>query len=135
MNRPYLELTHTSPECKAVEPNAYRCSFLVLPIHNARLLTTEALIAANTLSVAEAMQIYGTWLKDPRVSLQQEPRGLDRSLQAALWKVGPHRAPKAVADCYLAAFAKSSGAHLVTFDKALAKFCKDFDLQVELLKP
>jgi len=30
---------------------------------------------------------------------------------------------------------KSSGAHLVTFDRALAKFGKGFNLQVELLKP
>jgi predicted nucleic acid-binding protein len=44
-------------------------------------------------------------------------------------------ATKAVADCYLVAFAEASGAQLVTFDKGLARTARFRHVPVKPLEP
>jgi predicted nucleic acid-binding protein len=43
-------------------------------------------------------------------------------------------ATRAVADCYLVAFAEASGAHLVTFDRGLANTAKSRHVPVTRLE-
>jgi uncharacterized protein len=95
-----------------------------------RLLTTEALMgAAEVMSQVEAWQTYDRWLEDSRVSLIDEPSGLEsifRSLSRAR-----RPTPKDWADSYLIAFASVSDLSLVTFDHAF----KGRARELILLKP
>ena len=63
--------------------------------------------------------MYDRWLSDPRVEFYPEPRGLDASFREATAPFAARPASKWVGACYLLAFAKGSGAVLVTFDRSL----------------
>jgi uncharacterized protein len=84
-----------------------------------RLLTNESVMGEQTLTLRQAWNVYDRWLKDPRVALYPEPRGLDAAFREATAPFSNKRASKRVGDCYLLAYAKQSQAVLVTFDKAL----------------
>jgi toxin-antitoxin system PIN domain toxin len=84
-----------------------------------RLLTNQAVMGDQTLTVQRAWSVYERWLHDPRVQFHPEPRSLDASFRQATAPFATQRASKRIGDCYLLAFAKESGAKLVTFDKAL----------------
>ena len=88
----------------------------------------------QTHSITEALRVYDEWLRDLRVEFRHESFGTSRALRSALSHTGHQQAPKAIADCYLAAFAKNTGTTLVTFDRALAELAKTFNLDVELLQ-
>jgi hypothetical protein len=81
-----------------------------------RLLTAEAVMGDEVLTQAEAWRVYDRWIEDERVTLLEEPPGLDRRFRAL--SRGRHASPKAWADAYLAAFAEASQVTLVTFDRA-----------------
>lgn len=81
-----------------------------------RLLTSEVVMGDDALTQPEAWGVYDGWLRDSRVSMVDEPQGLDRRFRA-LSRLR-RAAPKAWADAYLAAFAETSQMTLVTFDQA-----------------
>jgi len=90
------------------------CRFTQLSL--LRLLTTEAVMGSDgVMTQAEAWNAYDSWLVDSRVIFLEEPANLD----AAFRSLSRHRRPnpKTWSDCYLAAFAVSSGLLLVTFDQ------------------
>ena len=85
-------------------------------------------------TITEALDVYDEWLQNSRVEIRHESFGTSRALRGALSHISPQQAPKAIADCYLAAFAKNAGATLVIFDRALAQLAKLLNLHVELLQ-
>jgi toxin-antitoxin system PIN domain toxin len=84
-----------------------------------RLLTNQAAMGEQTLTLQRAWVVYERWLADPRVGLHPEPRGLDAAFRKATAPFAALPASKWVGDCYLLAYATESGAALVTFDRAL----------------
>ena len=84
-----------------------------------RLLTNEAVMGAETLTLRRAWEVYDGWVNDPRVEFYPESPSLDVTLREATAPFAARRASKSIGDCYLLAFAKESQASLVTFDKAL----------------
>jgi toxin-antitoxin system PIN domain toxin len=84
-----------------------------------RLLTNTAVMREYTLTVQDAWTIHDRWLSDPRVQFHPEPRRLDAAFREATGAFASQQASKWIGDCYLLAFARESGATLVTFDKAL----------------
>lgn len=89
-----------------------------------RLLTNQAAMGEQTLTLREAWGVYEQWLNDPRVEFYPEPRGLDAAFRQATEPFAGQPATKWVGDCYLLAYAKGSEASLVTFDSALLKFAR-----------
>jgi uncharacterized protein len=94
------------------------CRFTMLGF--LRLLTNRQVMGGSTTTLGQALEIYDRWIEDPRVRLAAEPDGMEMFLREAAIPFLQLPATKAVADCYLAGFAQSIGARLVTFDKALA---------------
>jgi toxin-antitoxin system PIN domain toxin len=89
-----------------------------------RLLTNQAAMGEQTLTLRQAWSAYDRWLKDPRVEFYPEPRGLDAAFRWATEPFAAQPAAKWVGDCYLLAYSKESEASLVTFDAALFKFAR-----------
>jgi uncharacterized protein len=89
-----------------------------------RLLTNQAAMGEQTLTLREAWGVYERWLNDPRVEFYPEPRGLDAAFRQATEPFARQPATKWVGDCYLLAYSKESEASLVTFDVALLKFAR-----------
>jgi predicted nucleic acid-binding protein len=83
------------------------------------LLTNSAVMGVDALTLDEAWITYDHWIEDARVEFHPEPRQLDGAFRQATQPFAAQRASKWIGDCYLLAFAKESGATLVTFDKAL----------------
>ena len=84
-----------------------------------RLLTNQAAMGNQTLTLRTAWGVYDRWLDDPRVEFYPEPRGLDAGFREATAPFAAKAASKWVGDCYLLAYARHSHAALVTFDQAL----------------
>jgi toxin-antitoxin system PIN domain toxin len=84
-----------------------------------RLLTNQAAMGKQTLTLGQAWSVYDRWLSDPRVEFYPEPRSLDAAFRQATARFARRPASKWVGDCYLLAYAAESDATLVTFDKAL----------------
>ena len=89
-----------------------------------RLLTNTAVMGDYAHTVERAWKVYDRWLSDPRVHFHSEPRSLDAVFRQATAPFSSNRASKWIGDCYLLAFARESGATLVTFDKALFGLAK-----------
>jgi len=89
-----------------------------------RLLTNQAAMGEQTLTLERAWSVYDRWLDDPRVELYPEPRGLDGTFRKATAPVAAQPASKWIGDCYLLAYAKESHAALVTFDRALLELAR-----------
>jgi hypothetical protein len=83
-----------------------------------RLLSTEAVLGQNALSVIQCWKVFDRWIDSDEAILVPEPSDLDQLMRAHT-QAGSI-SPKVWADAYLAAFAESGGFTLVTFDKALA---------------
>jgi toxin-antitoxin system PIN domain toxin len=81
-----------------------------------RLLTAQAVMGDEVLTQREAWSAYDGWLTDDRVSLVEEPQGLE--LRLRLLTRSRRASPQAWADAYLMAFAQTSQMTLVTFDRA-----------------
>ena len=84
-----------------------------------RLLTNEAAMGEQTLTLRKAWGVYDQWLNDPRVEFYPEPRGLEAAFREATAPLASKAASKWVGDCYLLAYARQSHAALATFDKGL----------------
>jgi toxin-antitoxin system PIN domain toxin len=89
-----------------------------------RLLTNQAVMGSQVLTLGEAWQVYDRWLEDPRVGFYLEPRGVDATFRKLTRSVAPLPASKAIGDCWLLAFAADIHATLVTFDRALYGLAK-----------
>jgi uncharacterized protein len=111
------------------------CSFLLCRFTQLgllRLLTNVQVMGEDTMSQRAAWAVYHRWLEDGRIDFVREPDtgGFDPAFQAASSKQQP--ATKLWADAYLAAFAKTAGLTLVTFDRHFPRLA---GLEIELLKP
>lgn len=84
-----------------------------------RMLTNASIRGDYVHSVQAAWMVYDRWLSDARVRFYSEPRGIDAAFRSATAPFANVNAPKSIGDCYLLAFAKTVGATLVSFDKAL----------------
>jgi len=84
-----------------------------------RLLTNQSVMGDRVLTLRQAWHVYDRWLDDPRVDFYPEPREIDGAFRQTTAAFGEAHASKSVGDCYLLAYAKQSGATLVTFDAAL----------------
>ncbi len=89
-----------------------------------RLLTNAAAMGDQTLTLRKAWNVYDSWLQDPRVEFYPEPRDADSAYRAATDPFSAKPATKWVGDCWLLAYAESSQASLVTFDRALYEFAR-----------
>jgi toxin-antitoxin system PIN domain toxin len=92
-----------------------------------RLLTNIAVMREYTLTVENAWRTYDHWLNDPRVQFHPEPRHMDIAFRQTMAPFASQPASKWIGDCYLLAFAKESGATLVTFDRALLGLARKQD--------
>jgi toxin-antitoxin system PIN domain toxin len=84
-----------------------------------RLLTNEAVMGAETITLRRAWEVYNGWVNDRRVEFYPESPSLDVTFREATAPFAARKASKWIGDCYLLVFAKESQASLVTFDKAL----------------
>jgi uncharacterized protein len=100
----------------SLEPDVrfHFCRFTQLGV--LRLLTAEAVMGEDVLKQTEAWAVYDRWMEDPRISLLEEPPGLERRFRA-LTRLRS-ASPKAWADAYLTAFAGAAQLTVVTFDRA-----------------
>jgi toxin-antitoxin system PIN domain toxin len=89
-----------------------------------RLLTNQAVMDEQTLSLGQAWSVYERWISDPRVEFYPEPRGMDAAFREATAPLAAKPASKWVGDCYLLAYAQESQATLVTFDRPLVQFAR-----------
>ena len=83
-----------------------------------RLLTNEQVMGADVLTQRKAWHAYHRWFEDDRVGFHDEPDSsrLGTSLEELSTRSRP--STKLWADAYLAAFARTAGLTLVTFDHA-----------------
>lgn len=89
-----------------------------------RLLTNSA-VMGNYVNTAESgWRTYDYWLRDSRVQFLPEPSSVEFAFRQITSHLPGTPASKWIADCYLLAFAKESGATLVTFDRALAALAR-----------
>ena len=109
------------------------CRFTMLGF--IRLLTNQRVMGDSTVTLNGALDLYDHWRRDPRVTLAAEPPGTESMFRQATERVAKLRATKSVANCYLVGFAEASGAHVVTFDRGLARAAQFRDVPVRLLDP
>ena len=84
-----------------------------------RLLTNPAVTQRDVLSRRQAWEVFEKLIADPRIRFIAEPPGID-----TLWIAFSKRHDKSHllwTDDYIAAFAQSADAELVTFDQSLSK--------------
>ena len=84
-----------------------------------RLLTNEAVMGEQTLTIRKAWSVYDEWLSDERVEFYPESRDLDALFRKATEPFGRKKATKWIGDCYLLAYAQATHAWLITFDRGL----------------
>jgi uncharacterized protein len=85
-----------------------------------RLLCNASVMEEDVCSFAQAWAIYDKILGDERFDFSAEPEGLERFLRE--FTSSGNISPKIWQDAYLAAFARSTKAHLVTFDHGFKQF-------------
>lgn len=86
-----------------------------------RLLTNQAAMGGQALTIQQAWSVYDRWLTDPRVEVNPEPRNLDAAFREATEVFAKQSASKLIGDCYLLACAQGADATLATFDAALLR--------------
>ena len=82
-----------------------------------RLLTTNAAMDGQALTMAVAWQAYDRLFEDDRVVFYPEPSGLEANFRQL--SKATLASPKVWADAYLVAFASGHQGQLVTFDRTL----------------
>jgi toxin-antitoxin system PIN domain toxin len=83
-----------------------------------RLLTNEQVMGVDAMTQTAAWREYHRWFDDERVAFHREPETPEFETMFQGFSSKGRRSPKLWADAYLAAFARTSGLTLVTFDKA-----------------
>ncbi|HZQ20891.1 MAG TPA: TA system VapC family ribonuclease toxin [Terriglobales bacterium] len=91
------------------------CRFTQLTL--LRLLTTDAILGEDTLTMSAAWELWDKAWADTRISFLAEPADLETEFRSRS-RLGS-ASPKVWADAYLLAFAAFAGLKLVTFDRAL----------------
>ena len=114
------------------DANLLFCRFTMLGF--LRLLTNQAVMGDSTTTLGGALQLYDRWTEDPRVELAPEPRGTEALIRQSMAPLARQPATKAIADCYLVAFAEAAGANVVTFDRGLAAAAQFRQVAVTLLE-
>jgi uncharacterized protein len=84
-----------------------------------RLLTNVAVMGSDVHTLRKAWHAYDELIDDSLVEFYPEPRSADALFRQATDPLADQRAPKAVGDCWILAFAKSIDATVVTFDRGL----------------
>lgn len=97
------------------EAQFFFCRFTQLTV--LRLLTTEAIMGDDTLTMSAAWALWDKTWADTRFSLLAEPVDLETEVRSRSRL--STASPKVWADAYLLAFAAVAGVKLVTFDRAL----------------
>jgi toxin-antitoxin system PIN domain toxin len=84
-----------------------------------RLLTNAHVLGRDALSGAEAWRFFDELLKRPNIRFVKEPEGLEE-----IWRTLTSGAVSASSwtDAYLAAFARTTGFTLVTFDRGFSRY-------------
>ncbi len=85
-----------------------------------RLLCNTSVMGQDVCSLAQAWSIYDEIIADERFDFAPEPEGLEHFLRE--FASGATVSPKLWQDAYLAAFARASKAHLVTFDQGFKQY-------------
>lgn len=85
-----------------------------------RLATHRAVTGDPPLTVEEAWRTYNDFRNLPEVIFAAEPEGCEQQLEA--WANGGDFPPRLWTDAYLAAFARTGGFRLVTFDRDFRRF-------------
>lgn len=93
-----------------------------------RLLCHATVMGSDVCTLSAAWSIYDAMQSDSRFSFAAEPDFIEVMLRQLT--MAPTASPKVWTDAYLAAFARSAGIQLVTFDKGFRQFA---DLQLVLL--
>jgi uncharacterized protein len=83
-----------------------------------RILTNRHALGSDTLSPAHAWGAFDAFLRNKRISMSEEPPGLDRPWRSST--INEKHGSNWWTDTYLAAFASAAGLTLVTFDIQLA---------------
>lgn len=91
------------------------CRFTQLTV--LRLLTTEAILGEDTLTMSAAWNLWDKTWADTRISLLAEPANLEPGFRSRSRL--STASPKVWADAYLLAFASVARLKFVTFDRAL----------------
>ena len=99
-----------------------------------RLLTTDAVMGSNCLTVQEAWQVYDKWLREPLVEFCHEPAEVDTLFRLTTAPASRHSSPKLLGDCYLLAVSHAADATLVTFDAGLKRLASKIHYDVLLLE-
>lgn len=85
-----------------------------------RLATNPKVVKAEAVSLSRAWDLYDAILSDPRVAFVEESENIE-----SFWRGYTQRpafAPNVWSDAYLAAFTRTAGLELVTFDKGFAQY-------------
>ncbi len=85
-----------------------------------RLLCNTSVMGPDVCTLPQAWSIYDEIITDERFDFATEPEALERFLRE-FTSTGTV-SPKLWQDAYLAAFARSTRAHLVTFDQGFKQF-------------
>jgi toxin-antitoxin system PIN domain toxin len=93
-----------------------------------RLLTNSTVMGADTCTHDRAWQVWDALLSDARFLMMAEPKTLEPHLR--IYSQARLPSPKLWQDAYLAAFCRSAGIRVATFDRGFQRFP---DLQLDLL--
>lgn len=104
------------------EKDAVFCFSRFTQIGLLRLLTNTQVMGDEVLSQAGAWDVYARWLTDERIEFHREPEGRDFEELFRRLSMKAQPSSKVWADAYLAAFAKTGGFRVVTFDRAFKAF-------------
>ena len=85
-----------------------------------RLATNPSVFGDEAVTMSQAWMLYDALLADERIHYLLEPQGLEATWRS--YTEGQTYSPKVWSDAYLAAFAKTAGFNLVSFDKGFRKF-------------
>lgn len=96
-----------------------------------RLLNNPAVMGEEALDATACWALWRTLARDERIDFRTgEPPGLDAAFEG--YVAGRALGPKLWTDAYIAAYARSGGFELTTFDKGFRKFP---ELRCRILTP
>jgi hypothetical protein len=85
-----------------------------------RIATNPKAFSEEAVTLAVAWRLYDALLSDPRITFADEPAGLEAGWRA--YTTRRRFSPKVWNDAYLAAFSRSAGFTLATFDRGFSQY-------------
>jgi hypothetical protein len=82
-----------------------------------RLLTNAQVMGGDVMAQRSAWQAYRRWFEDSRIEFHREPESATFEESFEQLSIKPQPSPKLWSDAYLAAFARTAGLVVVTFDQ------------------